>query len=87
MAWKHSKIWIMSPGFEKSKEPQKSKEKWKQAIYTWVLFEQTTKTKDFKIYEKTLSKENENFKINSTHITHESNQDLIKWKIGLTIYD
>ena len=59
----------------------------KQPINTWVLFEQIIETKDFKVYEKTLSKENENFKINSTHITHESNQDLIKWKIGLTIYD
>ena len=58
-----------------------------KVIYTWVLFEQIIETKDFKVYEKTLSKENENFKINYTHITHELNQDLIKWKMGLTTYD
>ena len=72
MTEKHSQISIIFPGFEKSKEKNtKKKEKnYKCTIYTWVLFQQITEKKDFKVYEKTLNKENEILN-QIKYITHE----------------
>ena len=82
---KHSEIWFISPGFEKSKEPQKSKEKikinWKennQYIHEFYLS---------RLQKQRISKSTRKLSANETHITHELDQDHIKQKIGLTTYD